>query len=637
LADARSGEWWLSRVGIGLLLLGVVFFFAYSIERGWIGPAVRVGIGAALGLALVAAGSRVRRRPFLSGALLGGGVAILYASVFAAYGLYALVPHAAAFLAMVAITVLSFALSLGRDDVTPALVGTLGGLGTPFLLYNGEGSPSGLVLYTCLILAGAAAVYLYKGWVPLISVAFVGGWTVFGTSIAVGPWTTSGTPSGDRWALQVGVTVAWLLLTAAPVARVLMLGRNAAPRFLVPAFAVLAPLLALGFTYLVWALPARAVGTVAIFAAALYALAALALHYGRAVGDERRPPSRVVGRALVRTHALTALLLLNVAGVLILRGDALLLALAAEAAVLSFASRRLSDDLLSASGHVLSGVSAILVWERLSNALLSGSAPDPSVAADLAALALLFAASFALPTSKLRGAYRVGASLGLAVWLWRVLGPVSGDVLLLTLAIQVAVVALTARSLADRWLSAFGHGLSAVVAALVLARLGSGLILGSPPLPSAIADLATLALLLAVTFALPGPAARTAYRVGLHLGLLIWLWRVLEPAFGDAAVTASWGLYAAGLLVAGLLLGGRRLLVRLGTATLLLVVCKLFVVDLTAVGLGTRVLLFLGLGVLFLALGYYLGAFRNGTRSSAPAGDESVETPEPGNRKERVP
>jgi uncharacterized membrane protein len=532
LADARSGEWWLSRVGIGLLLLGVVFSFAYSVERGWIGPPVRVGVGVALGLALVAAGLSVRRRPFLSGALLGGGVGTLYASVFAAYGLYALLPHAAAFAAMVAVTVLSFFLSLRRDDVTPALVGTVGGLGTPFLLYSGDGSFSGLVLYTCLILAGAAAVYLYKGWVPLAFVAFVGGWAVLGSGFILGVGSENPSP-GDRWALQAGIVTVWLLFAVAPVARVLMLGRNAAPAFLVPTLAVLSPLVALASTGLFWPWSTpRELGWIALSAASLYALAALAFHYGRALRDENRPPSRVVGRSLVRTHALVALLLLNVSAFLILRGDALLLVLAAEAAVLAFASRRLSDGMLSGAAHLL----------------------------------------------------------------------------------------------------------SAIVAAWVLGRLLIGFLTGAPPEPSAAADLAALAVLCAASFAFEDAEARRAYRVGVHLGLLAWLWRVLAPTLGDASVTVSWGLHAAGLLVAGLLLNSNwRLLVRLGATTLPLVVGKLFLVDLASVGLGTRVLLFLGLGALFLALGYYLGAFRKDTTPSLGGEASGADETRAEGRKERVP
>jgi hypothetical protein len=505
--DARSGEWWLSRVGIGLLLFGVVFLFAYSVERGWIGPPARVAFGVALGIALLTAGLRVRRRPALSGALLGGGVAALYTSVFAAFQLYALLPHAAAFVAMVSITVLSFSLSLHRDDVTPALVGVLGGLGTPFLLSNGDGSLPGLVLYTCLILTGAAAVYLYKGWVPLALVALLGGWAVLGASL-VAP---VGTAPGDLWALQAGAIVVWLLFAVAPVTRVLALGQNAAPGFVAPVFALLAPLLSLGFSGIVWPLSLREVGAVSLAAAALYALAALGFRYARPLRDGRA--SRDTGRSLGRVHALVALLLLNLAGGLILRGDALFLALAAEAAALTLASRRLSDRLLSTAAHGLSLLTATWLLARLGSGIALDTTLDLHAATDLAALALLFAASSVLGAGELRSAYRVFA----------------------------------------------------------------------------------------------------------HLALLAWLWRVLGPSFGDAAVTVSWGLYAAGLLVGGLLLADGRWLVRLGAVTLCLVVAKLFLMDLAAVGLGTRVLLFLGLGILFLALGYYLGTFRR--PAAKPRGD----------------
>jgi hypothetical protein len=498
LGVARGLEWWLGRIGVGLLFLGVVFLFAYSIERGWIGPAVRVGAGIALGSALLVAGLRVRRRPALAGALLGGSVGVFYASVFAAYQLYELVPHVVAFALMVAVTFLSFALSLHRDDATPSLVGTLGGLGTPFLLYDGDGSLPGLMLYTCLVLTGAAAVYLYKGWVPLLAVAFAGGWTVFGASYATNLLSTH--PAvGDRLSLQAGVAVAWLLFACAPVARVLILGPNSVPAFVVPVFAFLAPLVALGFTGAAWQLPLPGLGRVAICGAGLYALAALALR------GSRRPRATTQ----VRTHALVALLLASLAGVLILRGDALLLALAAEAAVLHLASRRLSDRVLFWAAHLLSVSVASWLGSRLVVGLLTGGVPLGASATDLAALALLFVASFALRNA-LRDAPR------------------------------------------DALVQSY----------------------------------------------------KKAYRLLAHLGLLLWLWRELSSPFGDASVTASWGLYAAGLLVAGLL-SGRVRLARWGTATLLLVVGKLFLVDLAAVGAGPRVLLFLGFGALFLILSYY--------------------------------
>ncbi|HEU0054600.1 MAG TPA: DUF2339 domain-containing protein, partial [Longimicrobium sp.] len=42
-----ESELWLNRLGIGMVLLGVALLFRYSIEQGWLTPAVRVGFGAA--------------------------------------------------------------------------------------------------------------------------------------------------------------------------------------------------------------------------------------------------------------------------------------------------------------------------------------------------------------------------------------------------------------------------------------------------------------------------------------------------------------------------------------------------------------------------------------------------------------
>ena len=68
----RESEYWLNKIGIGLLLLGVVFLFKYSIDQGWITPAVRVGFGLAIGIILLAVGLRLHssRRHF-SQVLLG--------------------------------------------------------------------------------------------------------------------------------------------------------------------------------------------------------------------------------------------------------------------------------------------------------------------------------------------------------------------------------------------------------------------------------------------------------------------------------------------------------------------------------------------------------------------------------------
>ena len=135
LGGLRSGEWWLNKIGIGLLLLGVALLFMLAVERGWIGPSVRVVFGLAVGGVLLALGLRVgeRRRAF-SRVLLGGGIGALYMSVFAAFQLYGLVSYPVAFASMVAVTLLAFSLALRRSGVTLSLIGAAVVLWTPFLL-----------------------------------------------------------------------------------------------------------------------------------------------------------------------------------------------------------------------------------------------------------------------------------------------------------------------------------------------------------------------------------------------------------------------------------------------------------------------------------------------------------------------
>ncbi|MBD0355154.1 MAG: DUF2339 domain-containing protein, partial [Rubrobacteraceae bacterium] len=41
LRNLRSGEWWLNRVGIGLLLFGIAFLFKFAVDQNWITPPVR--------------------------------------------------------------------------------------------------------------------------------------------------------------------------------------------------------------------------------------------------------------------------------------------------------------------------------------------------------------------------------------------------------------------------------------------------------------------------------------------------------------------------------------------------------------------------------------------------------------------
>ncbi len=89
----------VNRIGVITLVLGVAFFFKWAVDNQWIGPVGRVALGILAGLATLAAGDFVARRNqriFAQG-VTGAGIAILYLSLYAAFGFYHLIPQALAF------------------------------------------------------------------------------------------------------------------------------------------------------------------------------------------------------------------------------------------------------------------------------------------------------------------------------------------------------------------------------------------------------------------------------------------------------------------------------------------------------------------------------------------------------------
>ncbi len=213
--DLASGDW-LARIGIGLLLLGVVFLLKYSIDQGWIGPGVRVAMGAVVGGALVAAGWLLRvRREALASVLQGGGVAALYGSLFAAFQLYGLLSYTTAFVLMIVVTALGFGLSVLGRNVALSVVAVLGGLGTPFLLTREPGTLVGLMTYTLVVLVGGSAVYLRFRWRALLGAMAVGG--AFVVSIAALFSLPALAPLSETLAFQMGVVAVWAVATLLPL------------------------------------------------------------------------------------------------------------------------------------------------------------------------------------------------------------------------------------------------------------------------------------------------------------------------------------------------------------------------------------------------------------------------------------
>jgi uncharacterized membrane protein len=479
----RSGEYWLNKIGIGLLLLGLIFLYKYSVDQGWLVPLVRVAFGLTLGTALLAVGLRVYQgHRHFSQVVLGGGIAAYYTTGFAAFNLYALVAYPVAFAYMVSVTVLAVLLALRHDEVVLSVVGVAGALATPFLLYTGTENVPALVSYTCFILMGAGAIYIYRGWRSPFLMAFVGAWIVFLVGSFGISWVREPVQS-DQWALQLGIIFGWLSFWALPVIREALFATNP-ERWSWPSLVIFeglrplisrhahilivaTPLIALGLSKLVWQLTDERWGWIALALAAIQGITAWILRNWEAI------------RGLARIQALTALLFLTLAFVQLLDGNALLLTLAVEAAALHLLSRRLSDRALLVGGHLLFAMVGLWLVERLKGTVDAGALGiqatfDTSAITDLAVLGAALAASTVLRPQAATLAYRICVHAAFLGWLWRELSVLPDGDAYVTVAWGLYTVALLVAGLllARSRLVIVGMGtLLLVVAKLLLVDL----------------------------------------------------------------------------------------------------------------------------------------------------------------------
>ncbi|MCW9706952.1 DUF2339 domain-containing protein [Fodinibius salsisoli] len=213
LGEAQFGEQWLNRLGIGLLLIGVVFLFKYTIDQGWLVPPVRSAIGLGIGGLLFGAGLRMdeQMNPFRQ-LLLGGGIAVFYITGFATFQLYSFLPDVLIWAFMIVVTLLALSLSLQQDEAVLSVTGIVGALGTPFMLYTGSGGIGILVVYTTLVLSAAAVIYYQKGWNSLLWSMLVGGFCVMVVGVLASMFDGQSLSVAEHWYLQVGIIV-WALST----------------------------------------------------------------------------------------------------------------------------------------------------------------------------------------------------------------------------------------------------------------------------------------------------------------------------------------------------------------------------------------------------------------------------------------
>ena len=214
--SSRTPEWWLSRLGIGFVILAVLLLYGYAIDKGWITPPIRVLAGTLVGGLLFWGATRtphtdIPTHPHALGLrelFFGGGLAIWYVTAYAASVWYGLISIPTARLVFVVLAILSTWIALQERREIFATLAIATGFATPFILQAPAGSMTSLSLYVGLMAAMGVTIYLMRGWPSIIWLTFVAFWL----SVAGVPNT------GARMTAAVGsiaLTILILVVTGA--------------------------------------------------------------------------------------------------------------------------------------------------------------------------------------------------------------------------------------------------------------------------------------------------------------------------------------------------------------------------------------------------------------------------------------
>ena len=166
MEQALASRWfvWIGGVAIAI---GGLLFVKYAYDNGLISPRLQIFLGLLMGAGLILAGDRLRRKTmesdYVPAALSAAGLAIAFASIYAAYALYELVGPTTDFIGLALVGLGALALSLRQGPLIAAL-GILGSYVTPMLITSPDPSGWSFFPYLLVILGASFAVLHKRPW-----------------------------------------------------------------------------------------------------------------------------------------------------------------------------------------------------------------------------------------------------------------------------------------------------------------------------------------------------------------------------------------------------------------------------------------------------------------------------------------
>jgi len=190
------GTRWIGRIGVLAILFGVAFFLKYSFDNKLIGETGRIILGIFWGTTFIGVGEYLQKKKNMGlyGQMLsGGGLAVLYLSLYAAFALYHLIPAPLAATGVLAVTTTGMTLSIRYSAYSLAAIALLGGLLTPIMLSTGQNQPLTLFSYILLLDIGTLLLLRFRQWPSLVAAS------LFGTVLLYIGWHSEFFSDAQRW------------------------------------------------------------------------------------------------------------------------------------------------------------------------------------------------------------------------------------------------------------------------------------------------------------------------------------------------------------------------------------------------------------------------------------------------------
>jgi len=164
------------KVGVIISFFGVAFLLKYAVENELFSIPISVrylGVaGFAMALLIFGWRKRDENRVFAL-SIQGGGIGVLFLTVFAAFRLHGLLSPTVAFGLLVLITAAAGVLAIRQESRAFAILGTTGGFLAPLLVSTGSGNHVALFSYYLILNCAILGVAWYRPWRELNIIGFV--------------------------------------------------------------------------------------------------------------------------------------------------------------------------------------------------------------------------------------------------------------------------------------------------------------------------------------------------------------------------------------------------------------------------------------------------------------------------------